>query len=140
MRVLVLLLVLIPFVADAASVNAEALPVIEVLAVGKQRLLLKIDQTVSGERGWRQHVEILVPRGYSVVLPTRIIRYRSAIEFNNGDSSYLRFPPRYGFVLFGGSSEGPTVEVRLVELFDKRDYVASSINGVYRFSYPDSSK
>jgi hypothetical protein len=134
----VFLLVLLHLTGAA---RGEQIPAsIEVRAVGKNKLLVKFSQEVSGEGGWRKDVELVVPRRRDVVRAGQIVSYKSATLFNNGDSSRASFPPSFGFILFGSDQQGPTIEIRLIELYDKRDFVASSINGVYRFTYPDSSK
>lgn len=119
---------------DALATDATAR--IEISANGDNTWLLKISQSVAGPNGWQQRVDIVVPREQSVVPVAKIIQYKSIIEYNNGDSSSLTSAPPFGFLLFGSDFEGATVEIRLVELFDKRDLVASSINGVYHFTYP----
>jgi hypothetical protein len=114
----------------------EAAAKIEISASADNRWLFRINQNVPGPKGWQQRVNILIPRGEPVVPVAKIVQYESVIDYNNGDSSSLKSIPPFGFLLFGSDSEGATVEIRLVELFDKRDLVASSINGVYHFAYP----
>jgi hypothetical protein len=111
-------------------------PIVEVLSSGKNRLLVKITQSISGEGGWRRQVEIVVPRRKAVIVAANIISYTSTTEFNNGDSSRQSTPPLFGFLLFANDPNGATVEIRLIDLFDKREFVPSSINGVYHFTYP----
>jgi hypothetical protein len=109
---------------------------IQIMMEGDHSWLLKISQSVPGPKGWKENVQMVVPRGQPVVPVGKILRYKSSIEYNNGDSSYLTSPPPFGFVLFGSDSQGTTVEIRLVELFDKHDFVASSLNGIYHVTFP----
>lgn len=129
--------VVISFLSFRDVARADAgVPTVEVLSKGKTQLLIRVSQNVSGERGWQRRVELVVPRREAVVAAAKIVTYNSATEFNNGDSSYQSSPPRFGFLLFGNDPNGATLEIRLVDLFDKKEFVASSINGVYHFTYP----
>jgi hypothetical protein len=124
------------FCSAIGSPASDATARIELSAHGDNTWLLKISQNVAGPKGWQQRVDIVIPREQPVVPVTKIVQYKSVIEYNNGDSSSLTSALPFGFLLFGSDSEGATVEIRLVELFDKRDLVASSINGIYHFTYP----
>jgi hypothetical protein len=129
---LVASLLLFPAVAR----GDDRAPIVEVLSSGKNQLLVRVAQSISGDRGWRRRVEIVVPRRKAVVSAANIISYNSATEFNNGDSSYQSSPPQFGFLLFANDPSGATLEIRLVDLLDKREFAASSINGIYHFAYP----
>lgn len=132
-----IIVVLLAAIGAAFDASASGHPAdIQVLAVGDNAWLIKISQTAPGPKGWKEKVEMVVPRREAIIPVNKILRYKSSIEYNNGDSSNLSSPPPFGFVLFGSDRRGPVVEIRLVELFDKRDFVASSVNGVYHFAYP----
>lgn len=132
----VALAAVVSFGEPAAMHAEEQNSSISVEGCTRGRLIVRLGQRISGEGGYTRKVEITVPCAETVVSADKILAYNSATEFNNGDSSYQRSPPRFGYLLFGTDSRGPTVDVRLVDLVDKRQFASSTINGLYHFAYP----
>jgi hypothetical protein len=98
-------------------------------------LVITVDHTVTRATAHTTHVSIRIPRDLAVIPSAKFISFHSYTRYINGDESWLDNPP-IGFLLFGSDSHGATLEIRLVELYDKHDYIASEINGIYSVKRP----
>lgn len=105
-------------------------------ADSKNTLLVTIEQRVSGKNAHTTHVRIRIPRGLTVIPTSKFISYHLFTQYDQGDTSRLDSPPEFGFLIFAEDRRGSTLEVHLVELYDKHDYIPDEINGVYRIRWP----
>jgi hypothetical protein len=109
---------------------------ISLQAGSKDTLLISIEQRTPGKYAHTTRVRIRVPRHLTVVPTSKFLSYHLFTQYDRGDTSRLDNPPEYGFLIFGSDPRGSTLEVHLVALYDKRDYITDEINGVYRIRWP----
>ena len=121
--------------ADAASVDRDVRK-IEVQRVSPHRLKIVIDRTNRDSSTPTYHVEIGVARGRALIPASEFRSYYSFTRHTPSWTSWQRTRPPFGYILFGSDTRGETVDVRIVELEDKHDYVPSGVNGVYKVKIP----
>jgi hypothetical protein len=102
----------------------------------KKSLLISIEQRTPGKQAHTTRVRIRIPRGLTVIPTSKFISYHLFTQYDQGDTSRLDNPPEYGFLIFAEDRRGSTLEVHLVDLYDKHDYIPDEINGVYRIRWP----
>jgi hypothetical protein len=109
---------------------------IDLKAGPKNTLLISIEQRTPGENAHTTRVRIRIPRGLTVIPTSKFISYHLFTQYDRGDTSRLDHPPEFGFLIFAEDRRGSTLEVHLVELYDKRHHIPDEINGVYRIRWP----
>ena len=119
------------FAADAGQTRHISLK-----ADSKTTLLISIEQRTSGKDAHTTRVRIRVPRGLTVIPTSKFISYHLFTQYDRGDTSRLDNPPEFGFLILAKDRRGSTLEVHLVELYDKHDYIPDEINGIYRTRWP----
>jgi hypothetical protein len=105
-------------------------------ADSKSTFLISIEHRTPGKQAHTTRVRIRIPRGLTVIPTSKFLSYHLFTQYDQGDTSRLDNPPEYGFLIFASDPQGSTLEVHLVTLYDKRDYIPDEINGVYRIRWP----
>jgi hypothetical protein len=99
-------------------------------------LQIVLDPTTRDSYPPTYHVEIRVPRSQSFVRASEFRSYYSFTRHTGSWTSLQRTLPLYGYVLLTTDTRGDVLEVRIVEIEDKHDYVPSGVNGIYRVKMP----
>jgi hypothetical protein len=132
--------VLIPALFLAVGVSAAAadrdVRKIEITSVSPNTLKILIDRTTRDSSPPTYHVEIRVPRSQPLVRASEFRSYYSFTRHTASWTSWQRTRPPFGYILFTRDTRGDALEVRIVELEDKHDYVPSGVNGINRVKVP----
>jgi len=124
-----------PLSAHAATADRDVRK-IEVKRVSPRTLMIVIDRTTRNSSPPTYHVEIRVPRWRPLVPASEFRSYYSFTKHTPSWTSWQRKRPPFGYILFTRDTRGDALEVRIVELEDKLDYVPSGVNGMYRVKVP----